>query len=100
MLSVLSVLSDLVRTYYTYFKGAPCAPRAWRRDAGGQAGAYSRKRAQRARREPAAPYGGRSPYRDSARRRPPRHGSRQFAALAERRNPAARTGPSSRRGHC
>jgi len=34
--------------------------------------------------------GGRSPYRSSARRRPPRHGPRQLAAPAERANRSVR----------
>jgi hypothetical protein len=51
--------------------------------------------------EPAAPRGGRSPYRGSARRRPPRHGPRATRRIGWAPHPPrARTGPSSRRGHC
>jgi len=65
----------------TSFKGARSAPRALvarnrARGNGGRSGTDTRKRARSARGEPAALQGGRSPYRDSARRRPPRQGAR------------------------
>ena len=65
------------------FKGAPCTPRLAARDRArdpaGRVAVQQEAGATRPRRT-TAPSGGRSPYRGSARRRPPRHRPRQLAA--------------------
>jgi hypothetical protein len=81
------------------FKGTRSAPRAWRRMTAHAVSRESWRRQPEAGatlpRGPAASRSGRSPQRDSARRRPPKYGPGQLPAPAERR-----TSPRVReRGH-